>query len=402
MKKRILFVDDEPLLLQLYTSMMEDERDLWEVVTTTDPRHALQIMEQSPFDVVVSDMMMPGMDGTDLLNEIKVRHPLTSRIILSVLGDQERVARFLGDTHQFIAKPFDVQSFKATLARVCGLDAYLKNETLRALIGQLSTLPSFPSLYLEVIKEVSSPDSSIESVAAIVAEDAGMTAKMLQIVNSAVFGLAHRVGSSFEAVQYLGFGMLRSLVLSTHIFSSYERTRLKGFSVDLLWSHALRCGTLARMIMQLEGAGPAEVEHAYTAGILHDMGKLMMAHSLPGRFQKALALAADRRISSHEAEIETFGASHAGVAAYLLGLWGLPTLIVEAVALHHQPSDSDVSDFGVLTAVHVANVLEHELVKTESGGRPAALDMSYLADAGVQNRLEAWRSAAVELMNSRV
>jgi HD-like signal output (HDOD) protein len=400
MKKRILFVEDNPVLLQMYATMLEDERDHWEVLTTNDGPQALQMMALAPFDVVVSDILVPGMDGTDFINTVRTRYPSSSRIILSSVNDQETVARCLNMIHQFLAKPFDVNMFKATLARICGLDAYLKDEKLKALVGQLGTLPSFPSLYLEIMEELGSPDYSIESIAAIIAKDPAMTAKMLQIVNSAAVGLARKVSSPFEAVEFLGGNTVRSLVLSAHIFSCFERTNLKGFSINQLWSHAMGSGMLAYMIMRLERAATADAEDAYTAGVLHDVGKLMLANSLPEQFQRALALAAERKVSLHEAELEVFGATHAGAAAYLLGLWGLPTAIVEAVAFHHTPRRSDTRTFGPLTAVHVADVLDHEL-KSETSEQPAQLDADYLAAIGVQYRLGTWRTEAEKLVNAQ-
>jgi HD-like signal output (HDOD) protein len=267
------------------------------------------------------------------------------------------------------------------------------------LIGQLGTLPSFPTLYVEIMKELDSPYSLVQSVAAIIAKDPGMTAKMLQIVNSAAIGLKRKVGSPFEAVEYLGFNTVRSLALSAHIFSRFAQTRLKGFAVDELWNHSMGSGMLARMIMRLENADAADAEDAYIAGILHDVGKLMLAENLTDKFQQALALAAQRGIPSHEAEQEIFGATHAGAAAYLLGLWGLPAPIVEAVAFHHAPRCSDPPAFGPLTAVHAANVLEHELASTQSGGRPPAFDTDYLAALHLENRLEEWRAEALKLLN---
>ena len=400
MKKRILFVEDDPVLLQMYAAMLDDARDDWEVATAHDARQALQQLARSPFDVIVSDVFMPGMDGIELINEVKNRYPRTSRILLSVMSDQEKVARCLNATHQFIAKPFDVDAFKATLARIGGLDAYLRNEKLKALIGQLGTLPSFPPLYLQIMNELGSPNSSIESIAAIIARDPGMIAKMLQIVNSAAIGLAHKVGSPFEAVEYLGLGTVRSLVLSAHIFSCFERTDLKGLSIDRLWDHAIGSAVIARMIMRLEQADPADIEDAYTAGMLHDIGQLMLANSLPKQFQRTLALATESGIPLHDAELEVFGATHAGVAAYLLGLWGLPATLVEAVAFHHTPGQSDLRSFGPLAAVHVADVLEHEL-KAKIDNRPVKLETDYLAALGVQNRLDTWRAEAVKLLTSQ-
>jgi HD-like signal output (HDOD) protein/ActR/RegA family two-component response regulator len=395
--KRILFVEDNAVLLQMYALMLDRDGDHWEVATAADAPSALEVMEQSTFDVVVSDMRMPGMSGVELLGEVRKRHPRTSRIIVSGIGDHEEVACSLGATHQFLAKPFTLKTLKATLARIRGLDAYLKDEKLKALVGQLDSLPSFPSLYLEVMKQLDSQNSSIGDIAKIVAKDPGMTAKMLQVANSAAMGLAHKIHDPFEAVQQLGMNTVRSLALSAHVFSCYERTSLKGFSINELWGHSIKTGMIARMIMRLEQAEAADSEDACTAGMLHDIGKLMLASSRPKEFQRALTLAVERNVPMHEAELEIFGATHAGVAAYLLGLWGLPAPIVEAVAFHHTPGRADLRDFTPLTAVHAANVLGRELATAEISGSSAGLDLSYLAAVGMQNRLETWCTGAMKL-----
>lgn len=218
-------------------------------------------------------------------------------------------------------------------------------------------------------------------------------------MNSAVIGLAHRVSSTFEAVEYLGLGTVRSLVLSAHIFSCFERTDLDGLFIQQLWNHAVRTGMVSQMIMRLEQAVRADCEDGYVAGMLHDVGKLMLANSLPEQFQRALALAAERKISLYDAELEILGATHAGVAAYLLGLWGLPAPVVEAVAFHHTPGNSEARTFGPLTAVHAANVLEQELSSAEPCGRPAELDLEYLASLGLQDRADAWRAEALKLLD---
>ncbi|MBC8095897.1 MAG: HDOD domain-containing protein, partial [Akkermansiaceae bacterium] len=393
MKKRILFVEDNTLLLQMYQAMLEGDSQ-WEVATAENGFQALELMKLSAFDVVVSDMRMPRMNGLELMNEVRQHSPRSSRIVVSGLNDQEEVARSLDSTHQFLAKPFDVKALKSTLNRICGLDAYLKDEKIRTLVGHFSSLPSFPSLYVEVMKEISAEEPSLENIASVIARDPGMTAKMLQIVNSAAIGLSRKVGNPFEAVQFLGLGTVRSLVLSAHIFSCFEQTNLKGFSVTQLWDHGMKCGRIACMIMQYEQAEPGDVEDAYIAGMLHDIGKLMVADGLPDQFQQAIALAVERDIPLHEAELEVFGATHAGVAAYLLGLWGLPAAIVEAVAFHHTPAVSDLRVLGPLAAVHVANVLEHEISGHPLPGKAAELDINYLASVRCENRLNAWRQEA--------
>ncbi|NOS72058.1 MAG: HDOD domain-containing protein [Verrucomicrobia bacterium] len=397
MKRNILFVDDNPVLLEFYSTVLKSVRDSWEISTATGGEEALQLMADTTFDVVVSDLDMPGMDGVQLIREVRQRSPRTSRIILSGLQDQKRIAESLSETHQFIAKPCKPRVLKATLARIGGLDAYLNDEKLRSVVGRLESLPSFPSLYLEIMQELANEDPSIEKIAGIVVKDPGMTAKMLQIVNSASLGLARKITSPLEAVQYVGMGTVRSLALSAHIFSCFEHTELKGFSMSQLWDHAMKTSLLAQKLMTLERADNALVEDACIAAMLHDVGKLMLANNLPEQFQQAINLAAERQIPFTQAEQEVFGATHAGVGACLLGLWGLPSTIVEAVAFHHTPRMAEAKVLGPLTAVHVANALEHELHETE---QHSTLDLDYLTSIGLQDRLETWRTNAEIILRS--
>lgn len=399
MKRRILFVEDNPILLLLYGTMLEDQAE-WDVLTVGSGEAALQLMATTGFDVLVSDLRMPGMDGVQLIHEVKQRHPRTSRIILSGLSDQKEIAECLGETHQFLAKPFTKKTLQATLARLCGLDAYLQDEKLRSLATRLGALPSFPALYLDIMQELATDSPSLEKIAHIVAQDPAMTAKMLQIANSAAFGLTRQVHSPIEAVQFIGTSTVRSLALSAHVFSTFERTEFKDFSIAALWDHAIKIALLARAILRQSGAETADVEDAYTAGMLHDLGKMMLALNLPQPFQQAVSQARERRIPLHEAEQEIFGATHAGLGAYLLGLWGLPAAIVEAVAFYQSPRRSDRRELGPLAAVHVASVLEHELCGDEPDCPPAVLDLEYLAAIGAPDRLEAWRAEAAKMFAS--
>lgn len=396
MKKRILFVEDNPLLREMYVMMMAGEGDSWETVAATNAREALDLMEQAPFEVVVSDMRMPGMDGLELMGVVRQLYPRSSRIILSGLSDQAEIARSLDSTHQFLAKPFDVKALKATLSRLGGLDAYLKEEKLQALVGRMRVLPSFPSVYHEIMKELRREDPSLEGLAQIIEEDPSMAAKVLQIANSAAGGRATQAAGLFEAVQFVGLSAVRSLALSAHVFRSYEHIKLENFYIGKLWDHTVRTGAIARAIMRLERADPADTEEAHIAGMLHDVGKLMLADSMPDRFQQGLALARQRGLPSHQAETEVFGANHAGVAAYLLSLWGLPAAMVEAVAFHHSPSSSELLAFGPLTAVHVADFFEHEHSKDNLPYPAPCLDQSFLSAVGVLGRLDAWRAGVAQ------
>jgi HD-like signal output (HDOD) protein len=388
--KRILFVEDNEVLLQLYGFMLASESAEWETVTAPDGRAALELLRQRAFDVVVSDMQMPGMSGVEVLTEVRKLHPQTSRIIISGFSDQAIAADSLNCTHLFIAKPFDVGTLRATLARIGSLDAYLKDDRLRGLAGKMRVLPSFPTIYLDIIREIESPHSSVQNIARTVAQDPGITAKILQVANSAAFGLTETVSDPVDAVQLLGMTTVRSLALSAQVFSSFKPGQFKDFSADHLWSHLMKSGELARTIMRQERLAFSDCEDAYTAGMLHDIGQLMLADSLPDEFEQTLALAKQENVPLAQAEQEILGATHNGLAAYLFGLWGLPAAIVEAVAFQSEPEKSDLKQFSALTAVHVANALCDEAEADN-------LNLDYLAEIGVAHRLDDWRTTAAEL-----
>ncbi len=397
MKKRILFVDDDPLLLRVYDAMLEGGADGWLCATSSGGKEALGLLDRDRFDVLVSDLRMPGMDGIELMTEVSRRHPHVSRIIISGLGDQEQIARGLETTHQFLTKPVKLDELLGTLERIGSLDAYLKEDKLKAIAGQLDSLPSYPSVYVKILKELDSEEPSVEAIADIIVRDPGLTAKILQVANSAAFGLPRKVSNPFEAAQFLGLATVRSIALSAHVFSSFDHAGLKGFSAQQLWDDALHCAQLARLIMQSERAEESQVQDACTAALLRNTGQLILAANFPAKFQNAIAAAGQRQISLAAAELEIFGATHAGIAAYLFGLWGLAAPMVEAVAFHLEPARSSVNSFSPLTAVHVAHVLAQARNGARNPGRAADVDYEYLAAIGTAKRLDHWRAEIEKL-----
>jgi HD-like signal output (HDOD) protein len=392
MKKRVLFVDDDPLLLNLYALMLGDQSDTWEVVLAGNGRKALEILGQHHFDVVVSDMNMAGMNGVELMTEICRQHPQVSRIIISGIGDQEEIARCLETTHQFLAKPIKQSELRSTLTCIRQLDAYLQDEKLKAVVGSLDGLPSFPSVYLQVLKAIKADEPSVETIASIVVQDPALTAKILHVANCAAFGRIQKVSSPFEAVQFLGLAAIRSIVLSSHVFSDLQHVPGCGFSASALWEDALRCARITRHIMQMEGADENPTEDACAAAMLRNVGKLILARNSPTLCQQASALATRQNLTLAAAELEVFGATANGVAAYLFGLWGLSASMVEAVAFHLQPGKSGSGAFSPLTAVHIANVLAGQLSLDLLPGKPAELNFAYLSAIGVEKRLPVWRA----------
>jgi HD-like signal output (HDOD) protein len=392
--QHILFVEDNEVLRHYYGIMLPGGSGLWETATVADGEAALALMAQRPFDVLVTDFHMPGINGVELVRRVRALYPQTSRILISGIGNQKQIADALGETHQFLAKPFDVKMLKGTLTRIKGLEAYLSDPALRAVVGRLGALPSFPGVYLEIRKRLNLPATTISDVAELIEQDPSMAAKVLQVANSAAIGLPEPVHSPFEAVQQLGMNTVRSLALSAHVFQKFEKQTVKKFSTRKLWEHLMATAMLAKKIMELEGGSEADIEDAYTAGMLHDIGKLMLADNLPNEFQFALTLAELQKIPLHMAEQEIFSANHAGIAGYLLGLWGLSAPIVEAVALHHTPEKTELLEPSPLMAVHVANALTITTPNGKIADITKPVNMDYLEKIGMADRLETWRQLA--------
>ncbi len=391
--KRILCVDDEPKVLEGIQRMLRSMRHEWDMVFAQSGQDALSILAEQPADVVISDMRMPGMDGVQLLTEVMQRYPQIVRIALSGHSEREMNLRAVGPTHQYLAKPCDPELMKNVVARACALRGVLSKDALREAVSQMQSLPSLPQRYIEMVEELRSPDASMRRVGAIVRKDVGMTAKVLQLVNSAFFGLGRHITDPSEAAKFIGLDTLQALVLSVHVFSEFDHARATGLRLEKLWNHSMATGTLAKRIAAAEGCEAKLCDHALMAGILHDAGKLVLAANLPDEYGQAMAKARDTAVATWEAEEQIFGTTHAEAGAYLLGLWGLPDPIVEALAFHHRPNECLATTFTPLTAVHVANALVHEADSAAEDRDPSRLDTDYLAQTGLADRLSAWRES---------
>ena len=352
-------------------------------------REALDLMEEQRFDVVVSDMRMPVMDGAQLLNEIKDRYPDVIRIILSGYADRKLIMDSLGVTHQYLSKPCDAETLKAAVARALSLRSLFKEDpSFQPLISRIHTLPSLPSLYLEIMNELRSPEATISSISQIIARDPAMTAKLLQLVNSAFFGLPQTVSTPEQAVKLLGLDMMRTLVLSTHVFKQCDHQSIQGADLDPLWRHSSIVGIFSKQIAIFEGADAQVSGEAMMAGLLHDIGKLVLLVNLPEDYARLHKLMQREDADLLELEHLSFGATHAEIGAYLLGLWGLPNVIVDAVARHHHPAERLGSGFSPLAAVYVANILANEFAGTGDKAEEI-IDWDYLQEHAV--RLPKWR-----------
>lgn len=370
-KKRILFVDDEAPILNGLRVRLHRLRAKWDMQFVESGALAIEALEGNHFDVVVTDMRMPGMDGAELLRVVRTRWPDVIRVALSGYAELQQVVRLVPYAHQYFSKPCEAGQLENLIDRCLRLHEMLHQPALRAIAGRVSKLPALPKVYARLQELLTSDDTSVHEVAQLISTDAAITAKLLQLVNSAFFRLARRITGIEQAVNHLGFGAIRNLVLSAEVFSSWPGPGPKSVvSIDKLQSHVHQVAAAARAL----AAGTPKADDALLAGLLHDIGYWIFSNECQAELSESVALSVAEKIPLHQAETRIIGASHAQVGAYLLGLWGLPYPVIEAVAYHHTPESVPPSEFDPAAAVAIAHTLLPD-------GDMSAFDASISPDA---------------------
>ncbi|MFH0925428.1 MAG: response regulator [bacterium] len=398
-KKKLLFVDDEINILNGIRRMLYPMRNEWEMEFVTSGKEALALMKTRPFDVVISDMRMPDIDGAQLLKEIMDIYPQTIRFILSGHCDKEMILKTIGPTHRFLAKPCDPFKLKEAIARACDSHKMLDKKQIKVMISKLKTLPTIPELYVKLSEALNSPNSSLADIGRIVQRDVSMTAKVLQMVNSAYFGLVRRVENVNQAVTYLGVETIKTLVLTIGLFDKFSKELVERFEIKKLYAHSIVVGTLATKIVQSIPTRDTKLaDEAIMAGMLHDIGKLIFINNNADEYEKIYQRSKDENKPLYIIENEAMGISHAEIGGYLMDLWGLPINIVKTITFHHEPSRSLSSLFSDLSAVHVANALESEQ-STQDVNSNSKIDLKYLINIKAVQHLTKWRELAGKIVS---
>jgi putative nucleotidyltransferase with HDIG domain len=397
--KRILFVDDDPQVFKGLQKMLEAEHEHWEASFAPDGDTALLLLSATPYDVIVSDLRMPKMDGASLLNAVRERWPGVVRIILSGQAELEESLRTVPVAHQCLLKPCDPEMLRNAIGRATSVSELLNNKLLAGIVGSVQDLPVMPRSYLELRNTLANPNYSLKKVVQIIEQDVGISAKILQLVNSAFFGLPKEVTSVHMAVTYIGAEMLQNLVLSAEVFHVFEKGKeLKGFSFEDLHMHSQLTAKIAGRLLP---AYPMR-DAAIVAGLLHDIGKLVLATRSPQHFARSIQESNVDKIPLYQAEQRLMGVTHAEVGAYLLGLWGLPAPVVEAVANHHVPGRIPIAALDHVGTVHIANALanQHPVYPPVVEPLPSQpLDAEFLNGLKLADQIPQWEEIAKTAAN---
>ena len=394
MSKSILFVDEEQFVHKALQRSFRKLRKDWDMRFVTSPVEAVKALAESPADVLITETVFSGQSGLDLLKVVRDKRPHIVRIILSGYSDRDVVLKSVDLAHQYLAKPCEDENLRDTIQRAFVMKELLEQGSLKEAITKIDALPSLPSLYTELVQTLESEESSLQTVGEIIAKDIGLTAKVLKLVNSSFFSLQQRVASPAKAVSLLGLDLVKTIVLTSGTFDRFSQLRFPGFSIDRLWDHAAGVAGYAKCIAQQINLDRNAVETAFMAGLLHDIGKLLVAAHLPDQFRRVLEKMRKEKTSMIQAEGEILGTSHAAIGAYLLGLWGLPESIITAAAYHHAPGNPPESGTDINLLVHVANAFANtNEKKLSSQNLIEGLDYTCLEEKGWLDRIADWRKA---------
>jgi len=387
---RILFVhDDANTLEKLRRTLLEREHD-WQVRIERTTRAGIDTFHAWMPDAVVAGVRPPAVDGVELLMNVRDGHADTIRIAIGETQLSESTLRALKIAHRVVPEDIGPNEFVEALRRALLLRDIVSPAPLRKLLGEVGPLPAVPRVYAELTRRLEDPSVSVFELSELVAEDATLAAQVLRMSNSAYFGRDRAVTRLVDAAARVGTRLLRSLVLGAELYGGFPMPRGFAPRLEELQKHA---ALVARIASSLEPRAPW-MDDAFAAGLLHDLGKLVL---MSRRTELYLAIereAADSGRELHEVEVERLGANHGTVGACLLGMWGLPSVILEAVHGHHGLALDVPQRLNTVRAVALADRLAHDVTDPEDvRERRAALPVSLVTDP----RWQWWREMAEQM-----
>ncbi|MBI5064368.1 MAG: HDOD domain-containing protein [Desulfatitalea sp.] len=334
----------------------------------------------------------------DFLEAVRQAYPHAVRIVLSGYADRNVLLKSADLAHQYIVKPCDDDTLRATIARAFMLKELLDQAPLKQVLTRIGALPSLPARYDELAAALNAEETSVQRVADIVEKEPGLVAKLLQLVNSSFFGRPQRITSAVKAVSLLGLDLVRAVVLASGTFDQFKRLKGKAITIEAMWAHAAATAAIAKTIAQAAGLDAKAIDTAFTCGLLHDIGKLLIAAHLSGPFKEITARMRREGGSMAASEMAIIGTTHAAVGAYLLGLWGLPEPLVKAVAGHHSPDTQGNGTLDMVTITHIANGFAKAGKGLADPRSPLEdLDYAFLQTAGLAEAVAQWRMLCARL-----
>lgn len=395
--RKILFVDDEPNVLRGLQDALRRRRKIWDMVFVSGGQEALEELGKRSYDVIVSDMKMPGMDGAQLLSEVRRQFPAVTRIVLSGHSEPDQLNRASRVSHQFLSKPCDPSQLQMAIERLISAREGAGDQRVWETVGRLLELPCIDAVRREILIPAESPGIGTHAFSALLERDDAVLPSVLQIANSTIFGDHSFTCSAAEAVERIGILPVKSIVLLIGVFREIEKQSLVEELDKQDWQrHVLLCARLAMLLADR----PLAKDDSFVAGLLHDVGSIALALLEPAKYAQLVGLSADG-MPKEVAEKEVFGFTHSEIGAYFLACCGFGSDISRACRNHH-------AAFAGLTLgqdLTGADVISHSVwLANEVAERFECASSVESVSDWLQNRLSLFNSAdeAMHKLHGRV
>ncbi|HNY27490.1 MAG TPA: HDOD domain-containing protein [Candidatus Sumerlaeota bacterium] len=415
MRMKILFVDDTPRVLKAIQHKLLIMRREWHIRVIENGQEALALLSREPCDVVIADTRMPVMNGSALLRQVKRDHPEMVRIAMAQPGGRDGILKRHRSAHQFVPKPCDMETLKMAVSRACQIERLLRTVDLRKMTSSIESLPDAESPYRDLIEGIRDRTLEAVQVAERLASDPGMCEKAFLLAKLSAGPQAPLDMEAADAVEILGLDVVMALAIFCHTVSLLDTVEMDGFSSEDFWNHSFTVAFFAKWITESEivipeGESDSEevalarqvINDAFIGGLLHDLGKPLMAAFNPKGYARALELSASEEMPMEQAELKCMQASHAEAGAHLLRYWNLDDSLIDVLFFHHDPSESRASRFNPPTAVHVANVLVNGFLQGMTGLGSTKIDEVYLEHLDLLLNLDFWRETCEDSFREKM
>ncbi|RTE66285.1 HDOD domain-containing protein [Amphritea opalescens] len=364
----------------------------------TAPEQAMEMLDKQHYQVMVIQL---GVGDFELryhwLRQVVAKHPGVIRIMLNDGLQPYQVAKASELCHRSLLMTAGVTELFNEVSESFHLIQSSNKPVVREYVGAIERLPSLPGVYVALNDALASDMSEAADIAAIIERDPAMSAKILQLVNSAFFALSRKVFKIKDAVVMLGVRQIRDLFLVSRLFEHFPQTQSwSAFSFENLFDRSMVVGRFARAICREQRVGADIADKAFLAALLQDIGMLVIATREAEHYAEVLREAALLNQPLYAVEKLRLGVTHMEVGAYMLGLWNLPPEIVEAVLYHSFPNATTSEKFTPLTAVHLADSILPDVVNINDCRICSQVSMKYLTRLGLQNKLPLWQQMSEE------
>ncbi len=360
----------------------------WSVNITDNTKDAVDFVRGNDIDVIVCDEEVSDNKGLDVISSCSHEKPGVLSFLRKSGGPSKEESIALSEKKIFVLPHnLEEEGICSHISRRILMKSLSGNPNLLSVIRKMKKMPTIPQLYHQITRELRKEDGSIEFVAGLISKEPSMATRILKAVNSPAYVLGYEITEVVHALLFLGKEATQAQILADSIFTSYPNQSIAGLNLQNVWKHSINVSAIARRISMSIDSNKKSAEIACTAGVIHDLGKVLMATNLPDLYLKAVNYAESENVPLVEAEEKVFGTNHAEVAASLMGLWSIPFKILSSVAYHHNPTGTMRKPPTSAMALYIADGFENAKSKNSFGQK---VDENIIEDWGLTDQFKGW------------